>query len=367
MPDKVVDFAKIVLSKIYSIPFLGYIVRLLVAFLKLPRINMHLQRVDQAGRLCEQRFGELHQKHDTLEASWRQHVPAFLNAVSSVGAFAHELARQGTEAKERAKGIDAELSRLSQELAGARLTASQAGAGDLSAALAHERQSIADLMRTTERHWQKIGEVEQRLEFIRREIMFEIRYGGAAQKSPAAIEPRVLNRSALTKEDLRLNLGCGHVPLKGYVNVDMRELPGVDVVAMLDNLPFKPGTVSEILLAHVLEHFTQEELRRKLLPYWLRLLAPGGEFRAIVPDAEAMIAASAAGAYPFEDFREVFFGGQDYTGDFHFNMFTPDSLSQLLKAGGLKNTVIVAAGRPNGRCLEFEIRAEAAAEAMRPT
>jgi hypothetical protein len=28
-----------------------------------------------------------------LEAGWRQHVPAFLNAVSSVGAFAHQQAR----------------------------------------------------------------------------------------------------------------------------------------------------------------------------------------------------------------------------------------------------------------------------------
>lgn len=43
---------------------------------------------EAAGRL-----DALDQRLKALETGWRQHVPAFLNAVSSVGAFAHEQAR----------------------------------------------------------------------------------------------------------------------------------------------------------------------------------------------------------------------------------------------------------------------------------
>ena len=51
----------------------------------------------------------------------------------------------------------------------------------------------------------------------------------------------------------------------------------------------EPGTLRELRSSHLLEHFPQEELRRRLLPYWFSLLAPGGRFTAIVPDGEAMV------------------------------------------------------------------------------
>ena len=46
----------------------------------------------------------------------------------------------------------------------------------------------------------------------------------------------------------------------------MRDLPGVDVVAKAGDLPFEPGSVDEIYSAHLLEHFPQEAMRRRLLP-----------------------------------------------------------------------------------------------------
>jgi hypothetical protein len=156
---------------------------------------------------------------------------------------------------------------------------------------------------------------------------------------------------------LRINLGCGHLPLEDYVNVDRRDLPGVDIVAEAGNLPLAAGSVREIFSAHMLEHFSQEELRRRLLPYWYDLLAARGVFRAVVPDGEAMLTALAAATYPFEDFREVLFGAQDYDGDFHYNLFTPDSLCRLLQAAGYRNIKVLARGRRNGKCYEFEVAA----------
>ena len=147
-----------------------------------------------------------------------------------------------------------------------------------------------------------------------------------------------MNPAALEGDELRVNIGAGHVPMDGYVNVDMRELPGIDVVATVDDLPFEPGTVDEIFSSHTLEHFPQELLRRQLLPYWASLLKPGGTSCTIAPDLEAMTADFANGETPFEDLREVVYGGQEYEGDAHFTGFTPESFANLLRRGGLRRS-----------------------------
>jgi predicted SAM-dependent methyltransferase len=160
-----------------------------------------------------------------------------------------------------------------------------------------------------------------------------------------------------TEGQVRINLGCGHIPFHDYVNIDMRDLPGTDVVADAGNLPIEPGTVQELYSAHMLEHFPEELLRRRLLPYWRTLLAPGGIFRAVVPDGQAMLQGVAAGTYPFKDFHEVLFGGQDYAGDFHYALFTPDTLADLLREAAFNDIRIVEKARRNGKCFEFEIQA----------
>ena len=58
---------------------------------------------------------------------------------------------------------------------------------------------------------------------------------------------------------LRLHLGCGRTILPGWVNIDCVSLPGVDVVADLDEcrtkrLPFENDSVGEFLMSHVIEH-----------------------------------------------------------------------------------------------------------------
>ncbi len=179
----------------------------------------------------------------------------------------------------------------------------------------------------------------------------------AAQQPAQILSPEKLAEARRTGE-LRVNIGCGHIALDGYVNVDKRNLPGVDIVADAGGLPFEPQSVVEIFSTHVLEHFPEEQLRRALLPHWYSLLAPQGIFRAIVPDGEAMLAHSAAGEYPFDDFREVLYGAQEYDGDYHYNLFTPASLAKLLNEAGFHNIEIPVHGRRNGKCYEFEIKAQ---------
>ena len=201
-----------------------------------------------------------------------------------------------------------------------------------------------------------------RVEFVRRELMFEMRYGATAPGSEGdklsatseILEPAKVEQ-ARQGAGLRLNLGCGHVPLPGYLNVDRRALPGVDVVAEVDQLPFAKGELAEICSAHLLEHFPLEQLRRELLPYWVSLLRADGVFRAIVPDGANMARAFASQEYSFENLRQVTFGGQDYDGDFHYNMFSTETLSELLREAGFTRIDVVAENRENGGCKEFEI------------
>jgi len=201
-----------------------------------------------------------------------------------------------------------------------------------------------------------------RVEFVRRELMFEMRYGATApgeQGEKLSASSEILAPAKVEQarqgSGIRLNLGCGHVPLPGYLNVDRRALPGVDVVAEVDQLPFAKGEVAEICSAHLLEHFPLEQLRRELLPYWVSLLRADGVFRAIVPDGANMARAFASQEYSFEALRQVTFGGQDYDGDFHYNMFSTETLSQLLRDAGFTRIDVVAENRENGGCKEFEI------------
>src|SRR5207245_9446474 len=77
-------------------------------------------------------------------------------------------------------------------------------------------------------------------------------------------------------DEVKVNLGCGEKPWEGYINVDLRELQDVDVVADARRLPLGPGSIAELASAHLVEHFREYQLRTRILTYWKGLLRPGG-------------------------------------------------------------------------------------------
>jgi predicted SAM-dependent methyltransferase len=218
-------------------------------------------------------------------------------------------------------------------------------------------------------HAETITDLRDRIEFVRREVLLEQRYAAPAAtpepSSTATGRAGVMTGARVTNEEkvrrmrdnLRLNVGAGHIVREGYLNVDSRELPGIDIVADVRALPFDEGGVKEIYSAHVLEHFPVEELRRVVLPRWASLLEDGGKLVSVVPDVETMVAERAAGRMPFEDFIEVMYGGQEYEGDFHFSGFSKESLTRLLEDSGLEDVKVIQEGRRNGACYEMEIEA----------
>jgi predicted SAM-dependent methyltransferase len=91
---------------------------------------------------------------------------------------------------------------------------------------------------------------------------------------------------------LRLHLGCGERYLEGYVNVDfppetqaMMDTSRADVHADITELSYEPGSVQEVRLHHVFEHFDRPTALRLLLD-WYDWLIPGGLLVIETPDFE---------------------------------------------------------------------------------
>lgn len=85
---------------------------------------------------------------------------------------------------------------------------------------------------------------------------------------------------------IRLDIGGGGNPQQGFVNMDYRDLPGVDIVHNWDNRPW-PLPDESVLVAvasHVVEHVNPANgnFIQWMDEVW-RILKPGGEFAIAVP------------------------------------------------------------------------------------
>lgn len=193
---------------------------------------------------------------------------------------------------------------------------------------------------------------------FRKEVFFEIsrnKKEGTNKKIQIlqSTEEKVMN----SEGKVRLNLGCGTTNIDGYIGVDARELPGVDIIADVSALPYEKGTVDEIYSAHLIEHFSKQMLEKELLPYWYSLLKDNGVFRVVFPDTEQMIKEYQNGNVSFEQLSTIIMGAQDYSLDYHYSIHSATTMNALLTQVGFKDIQVIAHGRENSGCFETEIRA----------
>ena len=242
----------------------------------------------------------------------------------------------------------------------------------ISDVLRQDERKFADVERALTEQWRqnerKFADVEKVLteqwswmDRARKEIMHEVSQTARPETktaSPKIPDPVSFEQKKRQMVDgLKVNLGAGALTLNGYINVDSRELEGIDLVCDARDLPFEPGSVLELRLAHLIEHFEAYSMRNSIMPYWASLIKNGGKIRIITPNWQAMMDGYINKQVAYRDLLEVTFGSQEYAGNYHYNLFTPDSLSELLRDSGFSGIVVVAPSRRNGICLEMEVEA----------
>ena len=230
--------------------------------------------------------------------------------------------------------------------------------------LAKGRETLRRLEEDLVRARERMDEVSRWVDMTRSDFYGEMKMrldsgpGKPGEERGASPPSRIVNAERVESlRPLKLNVGCGNVTREDHINVDLRELDGVDVTAPADDMPFEPGSVDRILAAHLVEHFEEFTLKRRVLPHWHALLRDGGVLTVVVPDMAALLARYAEGGVEWSRLREVTYGGQDYEGNYHFNMFDFPYLKDLLTEAGFRDTTLVAEGRENGLAFEMEVTA----------
>ena len=142
---------------------------------------------------------------------------------------------------------------------------------------------------------------------------------------------------------IKLNLGSGGDIRYGYINIDIRPLPGTNLILDLENqkLPFEDGIVEEVVAQDVLEHISWRKLEGLVKEIW-RVLKPGGTLYVRVPDTKRIVdkvlngQARLPGLHGWKLLSFMLGGEQDYPENFHKSFFTKDLLKEFLEGVGFE-------------------------------
>ena len=115
----------------------------------------------------------------------------------------------------------------------------------------------------------------------------------------------------------KVHLGCGKRKLDGFVHVDLSPEPHLDYVCDITDMKkiFEDGTVDEIYICHVLEHFPRKRIL-DVLKECNRILKVGGTIRLAVPNIEAVFERYSR-TRDLSELLGLLYGGQKNNLDFH--------------------------------------------------
>ncbi|MES2535060.1 MAG: hypothetical protein V4632_04220 [Pseudomonadota bacterium] len=144
---------------------------------------------------------------------------------------------------------------------------------------------------------------------------------------------------------MKLHLGCGQRYLNGYINIDfpltehsVQEKTVADLHADILKLQYPSGSIEEVRLHHVFEHFTRP-VACALVAGWNSWLAPRGTLHIEVPDfyrtALAIISPLTSGSRKAVAERHLF-GSHEAHWAAHYEGYTVASLSDLMNEFGFK-------------------------------
>lgn len=133
----------------------------------------------------------------------------------------------------------------------------------------------------------------------------------------------------------KLHLGCGHIHLPGYTNIDIMAAKAADLVADLRALPFADASVDLIYSCAAIEHLGRREWI-DALSEWGRVLKPGATLRLSTSDFEAAIARYQE-EHNLTELLGLLIGGQKDEYDWHGMIFDFSTLATGLRDAGFED------------------------------
>ena len=143
----------------------------------------------------------------------------------------------------------------------------------------------------------------------------------------------------------KLHLGCGQRYFDGYVNIDypltehsVQQNTVADEFHNLLEMRYPGGTIDEVRLHHVFEHFTRGQACA-LLASWNSWLSADGVVHIEVPDfgrtAKAVLGTFSSNRAKYVGLRHIF-GSQEAHWAVHYEGYTKNSLGEMLGRFGFK-------------------------------
>ena len=134
---------------------------------------------------------------------------------------------------------------------------------------------------------------------------------------------------------IKLNIGCGMKQYPDFINIDLRDLPGVDMVHDLrEPLLYPDNSVDYIIAEDVLEHM-QYTYTDQVFADWCRVLKKGGKLKIIVPNIDAHLRMyqtkeiEKGKPVDLERLRHLIFGDQKYNEGAHYTTFNAAAVEKL--------------------------------------
>jgi len=150
----------------------------------------------------------------------------------------------------------------------------------------------------------------------------------------------------LSDTEMKLHLGCGHIYMDGWINIDgpKDELCyddlKADIHARIEDLEYPGNSIDEILMEAVFEHFPRHVAIMQLRKFYKWLKPDGGKLTILVPDFWGTVKMLKKSRSPQEQqfwFRHLY-GPQD-TVQFgtHYDAFDVDKLKWMFSMVGFND------------------------------
>lgn len=154
-------------------------------------------------------------------------------------------------------------------------------------------------------------------------------------------ENLVSQQSPQLENKVRLNLGCGHAILEGWINVDKYN-PRAEVKADILKLPFAANSADEILMSHVIEHLPWRK-HIDIFESLHRILKMGGKLTLAYPEFEkcALNFINNKGGKKWSWWIQTLYGMQTDAGQFHVSPIVSEHLKDQLTEVGFTSFELV--------------------------